>query len=72
LDADGGLWYEYDLTQKHLIDQKHSWPQAEAMIGFFNTWQITGNEKFLRQSRQSWKFVKEYMLDKNSGEWYWE
>ncbi|MFI5187530.1 MAG: AGE family epimerase/isomerase [Chitinophagales bacterium] len=71
LDADGGLWYEYDIEQKHLIRQKHSWPQAEAMIGFFNAWQLTGNEKFLRQSLQSWKFVKEYMLDKDLGEWYW-
>lgn len=71
LDKDGGLWYEYDVRQDHLVDQKHWWPQAEAMIGFFNAWQITGDQKFLQQSLQSWKFVKDYMLDKNGGEWYW-
>ncbi len=71
LDADGGLWYEYDASKQHLIRQKHSWPQAEAMIGFFNAWQITSNEKFLKQSLRSWQFVQEYMLDKNLGEWYW-
>ena len=71
LDKDGGLWYEYDAVQDHLIMQKHSWPQAEAMIGFFNAWQITGKEKYLKQSLQSWKFVQRYMLDNNSGEWYW-
>jgi mannobiose 2-epimerase len=71
LDSDGGLWYEYDVEQQQLIRQKHSWPQAEAMIGFFNAWQTTGNEKFLKQSLLSWKFVQEYMLDKNLGEWYW-
>ena len=42
LDSDGGLWYEYDVSQQHLTREKHSWPQAEAMVGFFNAWQLTG------------------------------
>lgn len=71
LDKDGGLWYEYDPLSKHLINQKHSWPQAEAMIGFFNTWQNTGDEMWLTRSVQSWEFVKKFMHDKNCGEWYW-
>jgi len=71
LDSDGGLWYEYDISQQHLIREKHSWPQAEAMVGFFNAWQLAGDEKFLRRSLQSWEFVKEHMLDKRLGEWYW-
>ncbi|HTM92971.1 MAG TPA: AGE family epimerase/isomerase [Flavisolibacter sp.] len=71
LDEDGGLWYESDPEQHHLTKQKHSWPQAEAMIGFFNAWQNTGNETFLKQSLKSWEFVKKYMHDKTGGEWYW-
>jgi len=76
LDGDGGLWYEYDALQQHLTREKHSWPQAEAMVGFFNAWQLTEDEKFLRWSLQSWEFVKEYMLDKKLGEcsyrWHWQ
>lgn len=71
LDADGGLWYEYNPEQNHLIKQKHSWPQAEAMIGFFNAWQNTGDEIYLHQSLKSWEFVRKYMHDKTCGEWYW-
>ncbi len=71
LDVDGGLWYEYNPEQDHLIKQKHSWPQAEAMIGFFNTWQNTGEEKYLKQSVKSWEFVKSFIRDKNCGEWNW-
>jgi mannobiose 2-epimerase len=71
LDGDGGLWYEYDSSHQHLTRQKHSWPQAEAMIGFFNAWQITRDQKFLSQSIRSWKFVKENIRAKNLGEWYW-
>ena len=71
LDTDGGLWYEYDPAEKRLIKQKHSWPQAEAMIGFLNAWQISGDETYLKYSLDSWQFVKKYILDKTGGEWYW-
>lgn len=71
LDKDGGLWYEFDPGENRLIKQKHSWPQAEAMIGFFNAWQNTGEKKYLEQSLKSWDFVKKYIHDKNCGEWYW-
>lgn len=71
LDNDGGLWYEYDPGKDHLIKEKHSWPQAEAMIGFLNTYQLTGNEKYLHYSLNSWEFVKKYIKDNNKGEWFW-
>lgn len=71
LDKDGGLWYEYDPTTDHLVRQKHSWPQAEAMVGFLNAWQISGEQRYLEHSLQSWQFVKDHMLDKTCGEWYW-
>lgn len=71
LDTDGGLWYEYDSAKDHLIKEKHSWPQAEAMIGFFAAWQLTGNEKYLKHSLNAWQFVQQYLIDKENGEWYW-
>lgn len=71
LDADGGLWYEYEPAQDHWIREKHSWPQAEAMVGFFNAWQLTGDDNYLRRSLQSWDFVKQHLKDNRQGEWYW-
>ena len=71
LDSDGGLWYEYDLQEQQLVKQKHSWPQAEAMIGFFNVWQMTADDKFLRKSLASWQFAKNFLIDRELGEWYW-
>jgi cellobiose epimerase len=71
LDTDGGLWYEYEPTEDHLIKEKHWWVQAEAMVGFFNTWQITGDEKYLDLSTKNWDFVKNKILDKKNGEWFW-
>lgn len=71
LDADGGLWYEYDGASKHWMHEKHWWPQAEAMVGFMNAWQLTGRQEYLDQSVDSWHFVQRYLLDKKGGEWYW-
>lgn len=71
LDADGGMWHEYDVMQDHLLKQKHWWPQAEAMVGFFNAWQLTQEPQLLQQSLKSWKFIKQYLIDVNHGEWYW-
>jgi len=71
LDADGGLWYEFDIEKRKLIKQKHWWPQAEAMVGFFNAWQVSGDEKFLNQSINSWHFIQKYIKDNHNGEWKW-
>ncbi|MGH2649338.1 MAG: AGE family epimerase/isomerase, partial [Ginsengibacter sp.] len=71
LDKDGGLWYEYDVNEGNLIKEKHWWPQSEAMIGFFNAWQITGDEVYLKKSLHSWEFVQQRILDLNNGEWFW-
>jgi len=71
LDSDGGLWYEYNQKGNELFTQKHSWPQAEAMVGWFNAWQISGDSDFLKKSLSSWQFVKDYIIDQELGEWYW-
>ena len=71
LDDDGGLWYEYEPEDHHLIKQKHWWVQAEAMVGFYNTWQITGDEKYLVIVEKNWQYTKAKILDTKNGEWFW-
>ena len=71
IDVDGGLWYEYKPAENHLVKEKHWWVQAEAMVGFFNAWQISGDDKYLNISLKSWEFVKTKILDKQNGEWFW-
>jgi mannobiose 2-epimerase len=69
LDDDGGLWYEKEAG--HLVKQKHWWPQAEAMVGFFTAWQITHLLTYLASSLNSWEFVKNKIIDNRNGEWFW-
>jgi cellobiose epimerase len=68
---DGGLWYEYEPAKVQWIKQKHWWPQAEAMVGFFNAYQLTADEKFLQHSVNCFGFVRQYLKDKTNGEWFW-
>jgi mannobiose 2-epimerase len=70
LDDDGALWYEKE-SEEHIIKEKHWWVQAEAMIGFFNAWQISGEQRFLSSSLGTWTYVKDHLLDKENGEWFW-
>ena len=67
LNTDGGLLYEYEPASDHWIKEKHSWPQAEAMIGFMNAYQLSGNEKYLEHSLNSWEFIKGSIKDKING-----
>ena len=71
LDSDGGLWYEYEPADDHLIKEKHWWVQAEAIVGFYNAWQISGDNKYLNAAIKGWDFVKDKILDKTNGEWFW-
>lgn len=71
LDKDGGLWYEKNVSENHLVKEKHWWPQAEAMVGFYNTHQITNDNSFLEKSLNSWNFIQKHILNKKDGEWFW-
>lgn len=65
----GGMYYE--KAEGHLQEQFDWWPQAEAVVGFFNTYQITKDEKYLEHVQKSWKFIQDHIIDKKNGEWFW-
>jgi mannobiose 2-epimerase len=69
LDADGGLLYA-GRDGRITDDGKEWWPQAEAVVGFLNAWQITGDEAFLDAAGRCWRFIRERIVDPR-GEWYW-
>ncbi|MGA9669520.1 MAG: AGE family epimerase/isomerase [Terracidiphilus sp.] len=70
LDTDGGLFYEADPTG--IIDNdKHWWPQAEAVVGFLNAFELSGDLHFLEGVEQSWDFIEKRIVDHDHGEWFW-
>ena len=71
LDKDGGLWYEFNTLTGEKIFEKHWWPQAEALIGFCNAWQLTGKTLYKNALIKNWQFIRNHILDNNYGEWLW-
>jgi cellobiose epimerase len=70
LDTDGGLMNELDNQSGHLDSDKHWWPQAEAMVGFFNAYELTHDKKYLELFKSSYQFTEQYIIDKKVGEWH--
>ena len=71
IDDDGGLLYEAN-PEGIIDDDKHWWPQAEAVVGFYNVYQISGDKKYFDAAVNSWHFINNYIIDKEYGEWYWK
>jgi mannobiose 2-epimerase len=70
VDPDGGIIYEGSPEGVHDSD-KHWWPQAEAVVGFLNAWQINGQRHFLAAAENSWAFIEKFIVDRQHGEWFW-
>jgi len=54
----------------NLITKKEWWPQAEAVVGFLNTYLLTGGQKYLNAATSIWEYIKNYFIDNTNGEWY--
>ena len=72
VDKDGGLINELNYKTKHLDDDKHWWPQAEAMVGFLNAYQLSGESKYFELFKNSWEFTSGNIIDDKGGEWHWK
>ncbi|RPI22366.1 MAG: N-acyl-D-glucosamine 2-epimerase [Acidobacteria bacterium] len=71
MDVDGGLLYEAEKGEI-VDDSKHWWPQAEAVVGFLNAYQLTHEQPFLEAAATSWQFIERYIVDRRCGEWFWK
>ncbi len=71
MDKDGSLLYEFNVSQSHVIKEKHWWVQAEAMVGFLNAWEISKQKEYLKIAERLWGFIRSYIVDHQKGEWFW-
>ncbi len=46
------------------------WCQAEALVGYFNAWQLTGEAKFLDAAKAEWRWIAERQVDPKGGDWF--
>ncbi len=67
--SDHSIWYERDLTTNTLDTDRHWWAQAEALVGFMDAWEKTGETSYFRAFFQLWEYVKIHFKDYQHGEW---
>jgi cellobiose epimerase len=71
LAADGSLLYEAE-GGKIINHDRDWWVQTEAVVGFFNAYELSGDERFLKASMANWDYLVENFVDQTNGEWFWK
>jgi mannobiose 2-epimerase len=67
---EGALLYEDDREGKHKDHELEWWAQAEAVVGYMNTYGITGEQKYLEMACKIMLFIEKHIVDKENGEWF--
>ena len=68
-DDDGALLNEIG-PDGHVDDGCYWWPQAEAVVGFLNAYQLTSAPRFLDAALACWTFIENHLIDWERGEWF--
>ena len=68
VDTDGGVYNEGGPGGLTNTD-KEWWPQAEAVVGFINAFQVSRRDEFLRAAFRVWDFIERRIIDGRRGEW---
>jgi len=70
LSPDGGLCYE-GKNGKIVDAGKDWWPQAEAVVGFINAYQVSRETKYLQAAKRVWDYTEQHIVDRVHGDWFW-
>ena len=71
LNPDGSMIHEANLDAGTVDDDLHWWVQAENVVGWMNIYQYFGDEDALQKALHGWEYIKQNLIDKEHGEWYW-
>lgn len=60
------------FVDKDVIDRElHWWVQAENVVGHVNLYQHYADSKAVETASDCWKFIKDKLIDRVNGGWYW-
>jgi mannobiose 2-epimerase len=70
VEADGGL---PNVAQAGTVtdSDRDWWPQAEAVVGFLNAYELSGERRFWDAAVAAWRFIEAHIIDRRHGEWFW-
>ena len=65
---DGSIYLE---RKDGVLDKsRYSWTQAEAVIGFLNAYEFTGEQRYLNAAMKNWRYIQTDLIDKVDGGWF--
>jgi len=50
--------------------KKEWWPQAEAVVGFYNAYELSGQQKYFDAADSIWDYIQSHFADRANGEWH--
>lgn len=69
VDEDGAV-YNQGGPDGPTDTNKEWWPQAEALVGFLDAYQISRDGRFLEAALRAWDFIDSQLVDHLRGEWF--
>ena len=69
LEADGGL-VQASSAAGVTDATRQWWAQAEAVVGFCNAYQLSGQDRFLDAALRCWDYIEKHFVDRRNGEWF--
>ena len=67
--SNGGLLSGCNEAGK-IRQKKEWWPQAEAVVGFYNAYELAGEKKYLEAAESIWDYINKHFADHAHGEWH--
>lgn len=67
----GAMIHEKNFTTGKSDTDLHWWVQCETVIGFLNVYQYFKDDSALQRSMNCWNYIKNNLVDRVNGEWYW-
>jgi cellobiose epimerase len=68
-----GLWPDgsiiYEKSPSHVNTERHWWPVAEGMVGFYTAYHLSQQPHFAQTARRCWQFALEKHSDRQYGDW---
>jgi len=70
IDRDNGGLFSGCNAAGHHHAKKEWWPQAEAVVGFYNAYELSGERKYFDAADSVWSYIQNYFTDSTHGEWH--
>lgn len=67
---DGSVLCEGDFQGRVTDANRHWWCQAEAVVGFWDAWQIGRDPRHAEAAWRTWRYIDLHLIDRQGGDWF--